>query len=85
MKHLELFAGVGGFRKAFELLGRDESINIKSIGYSEIDKYATQTYNANFDTEGELVLGDIVKFTSDIKNKTTAFCVIGKCSKSFKS
>ena len=68
MKHLELFAGVGGFRRAFELLGRDESINIKSIGYSEIDKYATQTYNANFDTEGELVLGDIVKFTSDIKN-----------------
>lgn len=68
MKHLELFAGIGGFRRAFDVLGLDENIEMTCVGYSEIDKYANQTYNANYDTTGETALGDIVEFTSNIKN-----------------
>jgi len=68
LNHLELFAGIGGFRKAIELLGKDFSIKNNCIGFSEIDPYASKTYKANFNTENEVELGDIVKFTSDKKN-----------------
>jgi len=47
---IDLFAGIGGFRIAMQNLGG------KCIFSSEIDKYAQQTYLANF---GELPHGDI--------------------------
>lgn len=68
MKHLELFAGIGGFRKAFDFLGEDLKIPMECIGYSELDIYANKTYTANYNTENETVLGDIVEFTSDDEN-----------------
>lgn len=68
MKHLELFAGIGGFRKAFDIFGEDLNIPMQCIGYSELDIYANKTYTANYNTENETVLGDIVEFTSDKKN-----------------
>ena len=68
MKHLELFSGIGGFRQGLALLEKDFGITQEVIGYSEIDKAASETYCAAFDTRGEIVLGDIVKFTDDIEN-----------------
>jgi len=68
MKHLELFAGIGGFRRAFDIFGKDQSIPMHCIGYSELDVFANKTYNANFKTVGEAVLGDIVEFTADEEN-----------------
>ena len=68
MKHLELFAGIGGFRKAFDIFGEDLKIPIQCIGYSELDIYANKTYTANYNTENETVLGDIVEFTSNKRN-----------------
>lgn len=68
MKHLELFAGIGGFRKAFNIFGEDLKIPMQCIGYSELDIYANKTYTANYNTENETVLGDIVEFTSNKKN-----------------
>lgn len=68
LEHLELFAGIGGFRQAIELLGNDFSINTKCVGFSEIDPYATATYKANYKTEDEVEIGDIVNFTSDENN-----------------
>jgi DNA (cytosine-5)-methyltransferase 1 len=68
ISHLELFAGIGGFRQAIELLGNDFSIENNCVGFSEIDQYATKTYKANFNTENEVEIGDIVSFTSDKKN-----------------
>lgn len=68
LKHLELFAGIGGFRLALELLGEDFDIDMNCIGYSEIDSYATQSYKANFDTDNDIEIGDIVSFTEDKKN-----------------
>ena len=65
LKHLELFAGIGGFRLALELLGKDFGIDMNCIGYSEIDNYATQSYKANFDTDNDVEIGDIVSFTED--------------------
>jgi len=47
---IDLFAGIGGFRIALQNLGG------KCVFSSEIDKYAQQTYEANF---GEKPFGDI--------------------------
>jgi len=54
-KAIDLFAGIGGIRLGFEqAFGED----IEFVFSSEIDKYAKQTYYANF---GELPHGDITK------------------------
>ena len=47
---IDLFAGIGGFRIAWQSLG------LKCVFSSEIDKYAKKTYYVNF---GEMPRGDI--------------------------
>lgn len=68
MNHVELFSGVGGFRKAINLIGKDFNIPTNCLAYSEIDQYADKTYRANFDTNREVVIGDIVSFTATKKS-----------------
>ncbi len=51
-KFIDLFAGIGGFRLAFQNLGG------KCVFTSEWDKYSKKTYQANF---GEVPFGDITK------------------------
>lgn len=70
MKHLELFAGVGGFRRAMDLLTQDRIMDFSCVGYSEIDSKAVKTYCANYHPEeyGEVAMGDIVEFTSNVDN-----------------
>ena len=68
MNHLELFAGIGGFRKAMDYISHDLNCEIKTIGFSEIDGKAIASYRANYDTEGEIALGDIVEFVSSKNN-----------------
>jgi DNA (cytosine-5)-methyltransferase 1 len=53
---IDLFAGIGGFRLAFQASGG------KCVFSSEWDKYAKQTYNANF---GEVPFGDIRKINKN--------------------
>lgn len=66
MRHLELFSGIGGFRRAFDLLSSDGVMSFESIGYSEIDEKASTTYRACYQLQrNEHVLGDIVRFTQD--------------------
>ncbi len=60
MRFLDLFAGIGGFRLALEREG------YTCAGFCEIDKFARQTYKANFDTKGEVEWHDIGK----VKDKT---------------
>lgn len=62
MNHVELFAGVGGFRRAMDLIAHDLNFLIETIAYSEIDNKAIDTYNANYDTTGEIMMGNIVEF-----------------------
>lgn len=68
MKHLELFAGIGGFRRATELLASDGIMAFESVGFSEIDQKAIATYKANFDTSNDIEIGDIVSFTENEEN-----------------
>lgn len=51
-KFIDLFCGIGGFRKAFEDLG------CECVFSSDIDKYAAETYYANYN---EYPSGDITK------------------------
>lgn len=62
MNYVELFAGVGGFRRAMDLITHDLNFLIDTIAYSEIDNKAIDTYNANYDTTGEIMMGNIVEF-----------------------
>jgi DNA (cytosine-5)-methyltransferase 1 len=68
IKHVELFAGIGGFRQAIDLLGNDFNISTQCVGFSERDPYALKTYRANFQTEGEIAMGDIELFTQHLEN-----------------
>ncbi len=67
MKQLELFSGIGGFRRALDLLERDFSVKFQTIAYSEIDKYASNTYKAAF-SKDSLEIGDIISFNKDENN-----------------
>lgn len=51
---IDLFAGIGGFRKGFESLGG------KCVFTSEWDKYSQQTYTANYSLD-HILAGDITK------------------------
>ena len=66
MRHMELFAGVGGFRQAMEGIQKDFGIPFDCIAYSEIDANAIKTYKANYDCANEVEMGDIVAFNSDM-------------------
>lgn len=58
MKYVSLFSGVGGFDLALDKLG------LQNVFASEIDKYAVETYSANFEHP---VHGDITQIeASDI-------------------
>lgn len=68
IRHLELFAGIGGFRRAIDLFAKDNSYRSTCIGYSEFDKYAGLTYKSNFDNDRAIDMGDIIDFNDDIAN-----------------
>lgn len=68
MTHLELFSGIGGFRRALDLLAQDGIMPFECVGYSEIDAKAKTTYQSNYNVEGEIDMGDIVAFTANQEN-----------------
>lgn len=58
---IDLFAGIGGIRQAFERVGG------KCVFTSEWDKYAQQTYDANWPQDSHFINGDVTKIeTTDI-------------------
>lgn len=61
LNHLELFAGIGGFSRAAELLYIDSGLEIPTIAYSEIDKFAVKTYQAiHPSSKYSLAMGDLI-------------------------
>jgi len=56
---IDLFAGIGGFRRAFEPLGG------KCIFTSEWDRWSQATYKANYDCADHPFAGDIRELTKD--------------------
>ena len=65
MNHLELFSGIGGFRRALDLLSQDKIMEFHCVGYSEIDANARKTYQSLYSIQdNEIDMGDIVSFTA---------------------
>lgn len=54
-RFIDLFAGIGGLRRGFEPLGGE------CVFTSEWNKYAAQTYRANYPSDNHDVAGDITK------------------------
>jgi DNA (cytosine-5)-methyltransferase 1 len=61
INYIEGFAGIGGFRLGFEQACAETGVEPKCVFAFEKDKYAKQTYLANF---GEEPAGDITKIPS---------------------
>lgn len=66
---IDLFAGIGGIRKAFEHIGGE------CVFTSEWDTYAQKTYSANFRNDNHELAGDITAF-KDAKNEIPAHDVL---------
>lgn len=58
LKFIDLFCGIGGFRVAFKEACEESEIQAECVFSSDIDKYAQESYEANF---GEKPAGDITK------------------------
>jgi DNA (cytosine-5)-methyltransferase 1 len=54
-----------------DLISQDFGFLIQTVAYSEIDKNAITTYNANYDTAGEMAMRNIVEFVKDTKAMRT--------------
>lgn len=61
MDYLSLFSGIGGFEKGIENSKYNEEL--KCIGFSEVDKYATSIYKRHFPKHREL--GDVTKIRTE--------------------
>lgn len=70
---LSLFSGVGAFESALERLG----VNFELIGFSEIDKYAIESYCAIHNIDKTLNLGDISKVEDLHKFKDKVDLIVG--------
>ena len=68
IKIIDLFAGIGGIRLGFEQAFKG---NAECVFTSEIDKFAIQTYIANFGDEN--IYGDITKIDEKIYPNTTYY------------
>jgi DNA (cytosine-5)-methyltransferase 1 len=62
MKAFDLFAGIGGFRYAYEDVFKKK--NYTTVGWSEIDRYCQKTYSANYNIKDSFFVDDIKKITS---------------------
>ena len=65
---IDLFAGIGGFRKVLESLGG------KCVFRCEKDKHAIDTYKANFDCSNHIIHSDITKLTG---NEILSYNILG--------
>jgi len=62
LKFIDLFCGIGGFRVSFEEACEENDIQPECVFSSDIDKYAQESYEANF---GEKPFGDITKINEN--------------------
>ncbi len=58
-KIIDLFAGIGGIRRGFEIAGKNLGLNISCVFSSEYDKYSCQTYRKNFPDDSHDPFNDI--------------------------
>ena len=60
IRYFDMFAGIGGFRSGLERSG-----GFECVGYCEINKYARMSYEAMYDTEGEVYYNDARKIVPE--------------------
>lgn len=51
VKYFSMFSGIGGFERGLEQASETTNANFECVGYSEIDKHATQTYERHYNHE----------------------------------
>lgn len=68
-----MFAGIGGFRSGMEQAGH------KCVGFIEWDKYARQSYQAIYDTEGEFNAKDIQTVSGTDLPDANVWCFGSPC------
>ena len=75
LSFIDLFSWIGGFRSWIEAVSKELWINSKCLAYSEIDKFAKKSYEANYNTTNEISMWDITTFNDFdiIKNPTIIF------------
>lgn len=61
IRYLSLFSGIGAFEKALSNLG----VKYELVGFSEIDKYAIQSYCVIHGIDKKLNLGDVSKIENE--------------------
>jgi len=59
IKFIDLFAGMGGLRKGFELACKDKGFDVDCVLTSEIKPHAIQILNQNY--PGEQICGDVTQ------------------------
>lgn len=70
---IDMFAGIGGFRSGMEQAGH------KCVGFIEWDKYARQSYQAMYDTEGEFNAKDIQSVSGTDLPDANVWCFGSPC------
>lgn len=73
IKFLDFFSGAGMFRLGMEKAGHT------CIGYVEIDKYARQTYECNFNTLNEWSAWDVVELKANQLPQADIWCAGFPC------
>ncbi|MDQ7983067.1 MAG: DNA (cytosine-5-)-methyltransferase [Spiroplasma sp.] len=68
IKFVDLFAGIGGFHKALELVAEKNNYDIECVFVSEIDQEAIKTYTSNFLVEKEKIINirDLDDYATDV-------------------
>lgn len=79
MRYLSLFSGIGSPEEALRNIG----VNFELVGFSEIDKYATQSYCNVHDVDEMLNLGDISSIDLNLLPKDIDLITHGSPCQSF--
>lgn len=75
IKFIDLFAGIGGFHKALEIVAKKNKFDIECVFVSEIDQEAIETYINNFSFSKEKIINirDLDENATQIPNHDFLF------------
>ena len=74
IRFFDMFSGNGGFRAGLERVG-----GFECIGHCEIDPYANKSYNAIFDTKGEVFFNDATQINPELLPEFDLLCAGFPC------
>ena len=74
IRFFDMFSGIGGFRAGLERVG-----GFECIGHCEINPYANKSYNAIFDTKGEVFFNDATQINPELLPEFDLLCAGFPC------